>query len=174
MKEGKLYFLIVVGLAVVFTLAVPPEMLARAGEWSVGVANVEGSFTVEDDAGSDVQITDDVGFTSRYWFDDSNALRLSGNFQTAGDQNFQFGASYLAHLTEGNVRPYVGGGFAFADDAVSGDNYIALEAQGGVLWELENSPLSFSLSTDLLTLTVDPETDVYAAKSIVFEFLYSF
>lgn len=172
MKKSVGVILAVFLPVVVFSMS--PAVAGGSGDWAVGVYEDRGSYVVEDDNGVAGTTGVGPGVVGRYRLNKAEVLRLAGNFQTAGDRNFQLNFAYLQHFGAGAVRPFVGPGIKMADSAVAGDNHVALEAQAGVRWNLGAESLSLAVSTVPAMLTLAPETDVYGGRPLRLELYHRF
>ncbi len=151
--------------------------LYAASNWSAGFFHLEGEFPVEADGGVPLPMTasGDVGLVGRFWLNENDALRIAGSLDTTDAPNsFILGLSYLTHFGAGSVRPFVGGGLFYADDIDGNDDFISLEGHAGFYWSPRQYPVSFALSTDLVSLAVKPESNLYMAKWLALEMLYEF
>ena len=160
------------------TLFLTATAVRAAQRWDFGFFHLEGQFPIELDGGAPapMAVTGDAGLVGRYWLTADDALRIAGSLDTTDAPNsFILGLSYLTHFAgEATVRPFVGGGLFYADDIDGNDDFISLEGHAGFLWSPLNIPFSFALSTDLVSLVVEPESNFYVGKWLALELLYAF
>ena len=169
MKNNILFFLFLALALTVFS--VPTAVQAQRA--AVGFFDGRGDIGVETDAGAFASIGPRPSVRYKQWLDETSAFEVTAQMQSAGDENLQFSAFYLQHFPQGNIYPFFGGGLSWADDAVGGDDLIALSFPVGVEWDFGDNPFSLNLhATNAMIL--DPETDLSLGQRVDFGLYYYF